>query len=119
MAAKCGLDILFINEEPDGRFPNHNPNPLEEKSRIQIAGAIKEYNAYAGAIIDGDGDRVLFIDENGELINNSFTAALFAEEMLKTHPSATIVYDLISSRALPQRISELGGRPLVQTSMTG
>jgi phosphomannomutase len=107
-----GIEIILLNKEPDGSFPNHNPNPLEKESRIQIAGTVKEEQAAAGAILDGDGDRVLFVDEKGEMIQNYFMAALIAEELFESFPGQAVVYDLISSRVLPERIRECGGRPV-------
>jgi len=113
LADRLGLQITLINAEPDGSFPNHNPNPLKKESRIQVARAVKEGNAAAGAILDGDGDRVLFVDEQGEMVRNYFMAALFAEELYELYPGSPVVYDLISSRVLPERITELGGIPVM------
>jgi phosphomannomutase len=113
LVERTGLDITLINAEPDGRFPNHGPNPLEEKNRLQISQKIKELKAHAGAILDGDGDRVLFLDEHGEVIQNYFISVLFAEELLREYPGAAVVYDLISSRVLPEEINALGGIPFV------
>ena len=72
-----------------------------------------EHSADLGALLDGDGDRVVFLDEHGESVANYYIAALIGEELLSEQPGAAIVYDLISSRALPQRIGELGGKPVV------
>ena len=111
--SRMGIDATVINAEPDGTFPSHGPNPLEVKSREVICRAVKEKGADAGAILDGDGDRVLFVDEKGNAIQNYFLSALIAEELLAENPGASIVYDLISSRVLPERIGELGGTPVV------
>jgi phosphomannomutase len=113
LAKRTGINLTLINENPDGRFPNHGPNPLEEKNRLQISQKVRELKADVGAILDGDGDRVLFIDENGETIQNYFVSVLFADELLREYPGAAIVYDLISSRVLPEEIKRLGGIPLV------
>lgn len=110
---RLGLNAVVINKEPDGRFPNHSPNPLKEESSVQLAKRVLKEKADFGAILDGDGDRVLFIDEKGEKIENYFLSALIAEALLKEHGGASIVYDLIASRALPERIAELGGNPVV------
>jgi phosphomannomutase len=108
-----GLDALILNEKPDGTFPNHDPNPLKEGSRAQAAKAVVERGAACGVILDGDGDRILFVDEKGTSIENYFLSCLVAEELLARQPGASIVYDLISSRVLPERIRELGGKPVV------
>lgn len=113
LSEKLKLDIHFINENPDGHFPNHSPNPLKEESRSQIAGEVKKIGADFGAILDGDGDRVLFVDERGNRIENYFISALIAEQLLKDAPGSAIVYDLISSRVLKERIEENGGKPVV------
>ncbi len=110
---RLGLDAIVINKEPDGNFPNHSPNPLKEESSIQLSGEVLKERADFGAILDGDGDRVLFIDERGEKIENYFLSALIAEELLKKYRGASIVYDLIASKVLPERIAELGGKPVV------
>jgi phosphomannomutase len=74
---------------------------------------VRAGRADLGVVLDGDGDRILFVDERGEPIENYFLSALIAEELLSRQPGAAIVYDLISSRALPERVRELGGRPAV------
>jgi phosphomannomutase len=74
---------------------------------------VVDYGAAFGVILDGDGDRILFVDEKGAPIENYFLSCLVAEELLSRSRGAAIVYDLISSRVLPERIAELGGRPVV------
>lgn len=117
LCEKIGLDAVIMNERPDGRFPNRSPNPLKPESKRDIAEKVREVGADLGAILDGDGDRVVFMDENGEGIENYFISGLIAEELLNQNPGASIVYDLISSKALPERIAELGGKP--EVSMVG
>ena len=113
LAEKLKLDMHFINENPDGHFPNHSPNPLKEESSRQISEEVRKLGADFGAILDGDGDRVLFVNERGEKIENYFISALIAEQLLKSAPDSAIVYDLISSRVLKERIEESGGKPVV------
>jgi phosphomannomutase len=113
LAKALGVDALVLNGKPDGTFPAHDPNPLKEESRLQAAKAVVERGAAFGAILDGDGDRILFVDEKGRSIENYFLSCLIAEEMLARTPGAAIVYDLISSRVLPERVKELGGKPVV------
>jgi phosphomannomutase len=108
-----GVDALILNETPDGNFPSHDPNPLKEESKVQTARAVVERRAAFGVVLDGDGDRILFVDEKGRGIENYFLSCLVAEELLSKAPGASIVYDLISSRVLPERIAELGGTPVV------
>jgi phosphomannomutase len=110
---RLGVEALILNAEPDGRFPNHDPNPLKEESRRQAAAAVLERKADVGVVLDGDGDRILFVDEKGQGIENYFLSCLVAEELLAARPGASIVYDHISSRVLPERIAELGGTAVV------
>jgi phosphomannomutase len=113
LSESLGIDAILLNMQPDGRFPNHEPNPLEEASRTQTSKVVVDENADLGALLDGDGDRIIFFDNRGDVIENYFLSALLAEEVLRFHPESAIVYDLISSRVLPERISELGGRPVM------
>jgi phosphomannomutase len=108
-----GVDAIILNENPDGRFPHHDPNPLKEASKVQAAKAVVDRGAAFGVVLDGDGDRILFVDEKGQAIENYFLSGLVAEELLSRTPGASIVYDLISSRVLPERIAEAGGKPVV------
>jgi phosphomannomutase len=110
---RLALSSYILNEQPDGSFLNRDPNPLKPESRMHAAARVLEHGADLGALLDGDGDRVVFLDEHGEGVANYYIAALIAEELLSGQPGAAIVYDLISSRALPQRITELGGKPVV------
>jgi phosphomannomutase len=110
---RLDLSSYILNEQPDGSFLNRDPNPLKPESRRHAAAKVLEHGADMGALLDGDGDRVVFLDEHGESIANYYIAALIAEALLSDRPGAAIVYDLISSRALPERISELGGKPVV------
>lgn len=113
LADRLGMEAVILNGEPDGRFPNHDPNPLKEESRRQAAAAVRERKAVCGVVLDGDGDRILFVDERGQGIENYFLSCLVAEDLLAAHPGAAIVHDLISSRVFPERIAELGGRAVV------
>ena len=112
LVERLGVDAVILNAEPDGRFPNHDPNPLKEESRRQAAAAVRGRKADFGVVLDGDGDRILFVDEKGQGIENYFLSCLVAEDLLASRPGAAIVYDLISSRVLPERITELGGTPV-------
>ncbi len=113
LAARLGLNAGVMNGTPDGFFPNHGPNPLEPASHEQIAAEVVRTGADVGAVVDGDGDRVIFVDEKGRALENSFVSALIAEQLLAASPGAAIVHDLISSRVLSERIAEAGGRPVV------
>ncbi len=113
LSEALGVAAILLNENPDGTFPHHDPNPLKAESRVQAAKSVVDFGAACGVILDGDGDRILFVDEKGAGIENYFLSCLVAEELLSRYPGASIVYDLISSRVLPERIAELGGKPVV------
>jgi len=113
LSERLGIDAILLNTHPDGRFPNHEPNPLDEASRAQVSKAVVDEKADFGALLDGDGDRIIFFDDRGAVIENYFLSALLAEEVLRFHPGGAVVYDLISSRVLPERIIELKGKPVM------
>ena len=113
LAEVMGMDAVLLNVDPDGTFPNHDPNPLKDESKEQASRAVLGQGAAFGVILDGDGDRILFVDEKGRGIENYFLSCLVSEELLARNPGAAVVYDLISSRVLPERIGELGGKPVV------
>jgi phosphomannomutase len=100
--------------EPDGSFPNHEPNPLLPENREFIIGKTLEEGADLGVAFDGDADRCFFVDDTGEFVPGDFVTALFAESVLEKEPGAKIIYDVRASRAVPQTIERDGGVPLVE-----
>jgi phosphomannomutase len=99
--------------EIDGRFPNHEANPLIEENRRDIIEAVVAENADIGIAWDGDADRCFFIDGSGEFISGDFVTALLAEAFLLKHPGSTIVYDLRASHAVRDVVADLGGTSLM------
>jgi phosphomannomutase len=99
--------------EPDGSFPNHEPNPLLPENREFIVRKTLEESADLGVAFDGDGDRCFFVDDTGEFVPGDFVTALFAESVLEKEPGAKIIYDVRASRAVPETIERAGGVPLV------
>jgi len=106
------LQIIPLCFEPDGRFPNHEPNPMKDENIKDIKLVIKKTRADFGVAFDGDGDRVIFLDEHAQRIPNDLMTVLIAEEIIKNHERAHIVYDLRSSRMVKEQITKLGGRPI-------
>jgi phosphomannomutase len=98
--------------ELDGNFPNHEANPIEPENLKALQKRVKKEKADIGLAFDGDADRCFLIDENGDLVNPSALTALIAVRELKVNPGATIIYNLISSKAVPEVISENGGTAL-------
>jgi phosphomannomutase len=99
--------------EIDGRFPNHEANPLIEENRRDIVERVKAERADIGIAWDGDADRCFFIDRDGEFIPGDFVTALLAEAFLLKHPGATIIYDLRASYAIRDIVARYGGTPLM------
>lgn len=110
---RLNVEGVVINEEADGKFPNHGPNPLKFESQVQLSEKVLELGADLGIVLDGDGDRIICVDEKGRAIENYFISCLIAEELLGNAPGSAIVYDLISSRVLPERITELKGEAVL------
>jgi phosphomannomutase len=100
--------------EPDGSFPNHEPNPLLPENREFIVHKTLDEGADLGVAFDGDADRCFFVDDTGEFVPGDFVTALFAESVLEKEPGAKIIYDVRASRAVPETIERAGGVPLVE-----
>jgi phosphomannomutase len=99
--------------EPDGSFPNHEPNPLLPENREFIISKTLEEQADLGVAFDGDADRCFFVDDTGEFVPGDFVTALLAESILEKEPGANIIYDVRASWAVPETIERAGGVPLI------
>ncbi|MGB7220341.1 MAG: phosphomannomutase/phosphoglucomutase [Vicinamibacterales bacterium] len=97
----------------DGRFPNHEANPLIEENRRDIVERVVAERADIGIAWDGDADRCFFIDGTGEFISGDFVTALLAEAFLLKHPGATVIYDLRASHAVKDTVARYGGTSLM------
>jgi phosphomannomutase len=107
------IDAVRYFFEPDGTFPNHEPNPLLPENRDFIIEKVRAERADLGVAFDGDADRCFFVDDTGEFVPGDFVTALFAESILEKEPGAKILYDVRASWAVPQTIERAGGVPLV------
>ncbi|HUJ56172.1 MAG TPA: phosphomannomutase/phosphoglucomutase [Gaiellaceae bacterium] len=107
------VDAVRCFFEPDGSFPNHEPNPLLPENRKLIVRRTLEEGADLGVAFDGDADRCFFVDDRGDFVPGDFVTALFAETMLAKEPGAKIIYDVRASRAVPDTIERDGGTALV------
>jgi phosphomannomutase len=105
-----GLDLVPLYFEPDGEFPDHEPNPMLEENRRLITRQVCERGADLGIAWDGDADRCFFIDDQGFFCDGDFVCALLARAALRKQPGATILYDPRSSRAVPDTVAAAGGR---------
>jgi phosphomannomutase len=99
--------------EPDGSFPNHEPNPLLPENREFIVRKTLEEGADLGVAFDGDADRCFFVDDTGEFVPGDFATALFAQGVLEKEPGATVIYDVRASWAVPETIERAGGTAVV------
>jgi phosphomannomutase len=107
---RLGLDLVTTYWEPDGEFPDHEPNPLLEENRRFIVEKVRAERADLGIAWDGDADRCFFIDDGGRFVDGDFLTALLAESVLEKQPGADILYDVRASRAVPELVERLGGR---------
>jgi phosphomannomutase len=107
------LEVLACHFEPDGSFPNHEPNPLLPENREFIVQKTRDEHADLGVAYDGDADRCFFVDDTGEFVPGDFVTALLAESILGKEPGAKVIYDVRASWAVPRTIEAAGGVPLV------
>ena len=107
------LEVVRCYFDPDGTFPNHEPNPLLEANREFIVARTREEGADLGVAYDGDADRCFFVDDTGEFVPGDFVTALFAEVMLAKSPGGTVLYDVRASWAVPRTIAAAGGTALI------
>jgi phosphomannomutase len=107
------IDAVRCYFEPDGTFPNHEPNPLLPENRKFIVAKTLEEHADLGVAFDGDADRCFFVDDTGEFVPGDFATALLAESILEKQPGAKVIYDVRASWAVPETIERAGGVPLV------
>ncbi len=99
--------------EIDGRFPNHHPDPTEEKNLKHLKEAVLKHGCDAGVAFDGDADRIGVVDGEGRVLWGDQFMALFAEDVLADKPGATVIADVKASQILFDRIAALGGKPMM------
>ena len=99
--------------EPDGEFPDHEPNPMLEENRRFIIEKVRDTGADLGIAWDGDADRCFFIDDTAQFVDGDFLTALIAQSILRKDPGSAILYDVRASRAVPHLVEESGGHPYV------
>ena len=106
------LDIVPLYFELDGSFPNHEANPLEPANLVDLQAAVRTHGADLGLAFDGDADRCFVIDENGDPVSPSAITGLVATRELARFPGSTVIYNVITSAAVPEIIAENGGTPV-------
>lgn len=108
--ARLPIEVVPLYFELDGAFPNHPANPIEPENVVDLQRTVVEQGCDFGVAFDGDADRMFLIDEHGAFVGGDMTTLMVAVSMLKKHPGATICYNLICSRSVPETIERLGGR---------
>ncbi|QNE05395.1 phosphoglucomutase/phosphomannomutase PgmG [Croceicoccus marinus] len=113
LVARLPGEHFTLFTEVDGNFPNHHPDPTEEKNLADLKTLVAEKNLDFGVAFDGDGDRIGAIDGTGRVIWGDQLLMIYAEDLLKYLPGATIIADVKASRALYDSVAKNGGEPLM------
>ncbi|HEX7753680.1 MAG TPA: phosphomannomutase/phosphoglucomutase [Novosphingobium sp.] len=113
LAARLPGEHHLLYTEVDGDFPNHHPDPTEEKNLADLKALVADKKLDFGVAFDGDGDRIGAIDGKGRVIWGDQLLMIYAEDLLRELPGATIIADVKASRALFEKVSALGGKPMM------
>ncbi len=108
-----GHDVVELNCEVDGNFPSHDPDPSQAENLLELQGRVMAEDADFGLAFDGDGDRLGFVAENGEIVWADRLLMLLARDVLTRCPGAPVLFDVKCSRALERVVSAAGGRPVM------
>ncbi len=109
---RLDLDVTPMYYELDGTFPNHEANPIEPANMADLQARVRETGADIGLAFDGDADRCFIVDERGEIVSPSVLTALIASRELAREPGSSVIHNLITSRAVPELVTDLGGTPV-------
>jgi phosphomannomutase len=104
------IDVVPMYFELDGTFPNHEANPIDPETLVDLQARVLAEGADLGLAFDGDADRCFLVDEKGRLVSPSTLTALIAARELAKEPGATVIHNLITSKAVPELVTELGGK---------
>ncbi|MFH1680942.1 MAG: phosphomannomutase/phosphoglucomutase [Candidatus Eisenbacteria bacterium] len=110
---RLGCEVISLFEEPDGRFPNHHPDPTVPKYIETLVRTVRESGSELGVGYDGDSDRIGAVDEKGNILFGDTLTGIFARSVLARIPGATIVFDVKCSKGLVEAIEAAGGKPLM------
>jgi phosphomannomutase len=113
LTAKLPGEHHLLYTEVDGRFPNHHPDPTDERNLADLKAAVRDKGLDFGIAFDGDGDRIGAVDGEGRVIWGDQLLSILAEPVLEAEPGSTIIADVKASQALFDRVAELGGKPLM------
>jgi phosphomannomutase/phosphoglucomutase len=110
---RLGCDVIELHCKPDGNFPNHHPDPLVRANLRDLQAKVVETKSDMGIAYDGDGDRVGFVDEKSDVMENNRAFALLIKNVLKANSGAKVVYEILSSRMVEDAIVSNGGVPVI------
>jgi phosphomannomutase/phosphoglucomutase len=110
---KLGVDVTGLFIGPDGRFPNHHPDPTIEKNVADLRAKVAEIGAEVGIALDGDADRIGLIDGKGRIVWGDQMMILFARSILKEQPGATFVSEVKASKGMYDEIAKAGGKAIM------
>ncbi|WP_147819889.1 phosphomannomutase/phosphoglucomutase [Salidesulfovibrio onnuriiensis] len=110
---QAGAEVVRLYCEPDGNFPNHHPDPVVEEYSTDLKARVLEAGAEVGVGLDGDGDRIGAVDEQGRLLFGDQLLAVYARELLREVPGATVLGDVKCSHLLFADIAAHGGNPVM------
>lgn len=110
---QLGCEVIPLYCEPDGRFPNHHPDPTVPENIADLIDCVRKERADVGIAFDGDGDRLGAVDEKGEIIWGDKLTLLFATDILKKNSGATIISEVKASQVLYDEITRLGGNGIM------
>ncbi len=113
MFDRLPCELIKMNFELDGTFPNHEADPMKEENTKDLRKRVVKERADIGIAIDGDGDRIFFVDNKGELVPQQIIRGLLAKIFLREYPGATICYDIRPGKITVDMIKEAGGKPVV------
>ena len=108
-----GINARLLFAEPDGRYPNHHPDPTVPSNLKALVGAVKEGGLEAGVAYDGDADRIGVVDETGDIVWGDRLLIVFARDILSRQPGARIIFEVKCSQALPEAVEKAGGVPVM------
>ena len=106
------FEVTVLFGDLDGTFPNHPADPLQTDNLKDLQRAVLDSGADCGLAFDGDADRVVLVDDQGQPVSGSTTTAIVAKGILERHPGETVVHNLICSKAVPEIVREAGGTPV-------
>ncbi|MDD4531451.1 MAG: phosphomannomutase/phosphoglucomutase [Candidatus Pacebacteria bacterium] len=107
------LNLVHLFSEIDGNFPNHEPDPNKAENIKTLKEKVIEEKADLGIGLDGDGDRMVFVDEKGEVVPSDFILCLVSESVLRDNPGTKVLYDIRSSNIVKETVEKMGGEAVV------